>query len=212
MKLKHIKNKIKKMNVSEENRFINNTKKYAVMILLYKKNENIYIIFEKRGNSIKQPGEISFPGGEIEKGETPIQAALRETQEEIEISMDSIEIIAKLPSLILMDSIEIIPIVGLLEEKYDQEKLREINNTEVDQCFMESIDSLINQKPRSGEISYKIILNEDFPIEYLPNGEKYNWKNGTRTIYFYSLENGEILWGLTAQIVKFVIDIIKEII
>ena len=39
-----------------------------------------HVVFEVRAHTMRQqPGEISFPGGRLEKGETPAEAAVRET-------------------------------------------------------------------------------------------------------------------------------------
>lgn len=54
-------------------------KRSSVMILLNKVGENINIIFEVRALTLKnQPGDVCLPGGKIEKGESPLEAALRE--------------------------------------------------------------------------------------------------------------------------------------
>ena len=44
------------------------------------------ILYEVRASDLdRQPGEVCFPGGQIEAGETPLEAALRETEEELAI-------------------------------------------------------------------------------------------------------------------------------
>ena len=61
-----------------------NMKKAAVLIPLVKKDNSYSILFELRSKTMKrQPGEISFPGGIIENNESPKEACLRETLEEI---------------------------------------------------------------------------------------------------------------------------------
>ena len=49
---------------------------YSVLIPLIKRDNEVHILFEKRALSLKnQPGEISFPGGGIERGENSRDAA-----------------------------------------------------------------------------------------------------------------------------------------
>ena len=55
------------------------------------------ILFEKRSEDLKhQPGEICFPGGRIESGESARAAAIRETCEELVITPEQIEILTPL--------------------------------------------------------------------------------------------------------------------
>ena len=55
------------------------------------------ILYEVRAKDLdRQPGEVCFPGGQIEEGETPLEAALRETEEELGICRDDIEIVTEL--------------------------------------------------------------------------------------------------------------------
>jgi coenzyme A diphosphatase NUDT7 len=44
---------------------------FAVLVPLIEIDGELNIIYEVRSNSITQPGEISFPGGRIEEGESP---------------------------------------------------------------------------------------------------------------------------------------------
>ena len=53
---------------------------YSVLIPLIYNNDRWEIIYELRAKDMKtQPGEISFPGGRLENGETFKEAAIRET-------------------------------------------------------------------------------------------------------------------------------------
>jgi len=70
---------------------------FSVLVPLIEINNEFNLIFEVRSMSIKsQPGEISFPGGRIEDGESPLEAAVRETFEETGIAIENIEIISEL--------------------------------------------------------------------------------------------------------------------
>jgi NTP pyrophosphohydrolases including oxidative damage repair enzymes len=66
----------------------------AVCIPLIR-NENRYdVLFELRSGEIEdQPGDVCFPGGMIESGEVPSDAAIRECCEELLIERDSIDLL-----------------------------------------------------------------------------------------------------------------------
>lgn len=74
------------------------------------------MVFEVRAGSLKtQPGEICFPGGAVERGETPKQAAVRETMEELLINRCQIRVIAPLDVLEAPGAMEISPFLGALQ-------------------------------------------------------------------------------------------------
>jgi len=56
------------------------------------------ILVEKRKMTKKvDPGKMIIPGGHVEEGETPLEACIRELQEELEINCEKIEFVARLP-------------------------------------------------------------------------------------------------------------------
>ena len=67
----------------------------SVLIPIVKKDNNYYILFEVRSSNLKfQPNEICFPGGKIDINETPYDAVIRETIEELGTTSNNIEIIS----------------------------------------------------------------------------------------------------------------------
>ena len=59
---------------------------YAVLCPLVERPDGLHLLFEVRSAALhRQPGEVCFPGGRMEAGETPEQCALRETEEESEV-------------------------------------------------------------------------------------------------------------------------------
>ncbi len=73
----------------------------SVLLLLYPKNNQLYIPFIQRtSGKIKHSGQISFPGGKCEPYDANyIATALRETHEELGIEPENITIIGNLTKL-----------------------------------------------------------------------------------------------------------------
>ncbi|MBP8276472.1 MAG: CoA pyrophosphatase, partial [Propionivibrio sp.] len=66
------------------------------------------------------PGQISFPGGRVEEADTsPIDTALRETQEEIGLDRRHIELIGTLPDYLTGTGFRVTPVVGLVTPPFE---------------------------------------------------------------------------------------------
>ena len=76
---------------------IRHCKQFAVCIPLLETNEGYGLLFEVRSAKIdRQPGDICFPGGMLEPGETAAKAAVRETCEELLVEESSLELLGKM--------------------------------------------------------------------------------------------------------------------
>ena len=87
----------------------------SVLILLYPDSGQIKFPLTKRPEYLgAHSGQVSFPGGKAEAGETREQTALREGEEEIGIHPASIEIIGRLTDFFVMPSnFMVTPVVGV---------------------------------------------------------------------------------------------------
>ena len=62
------------------------TGEYAVLVPLVERPEGLCLLYEVRADTLgRQPGEVCFPGGQLEPGEDAVSCALRETWEELGI-------------------------------------------------------------------------------------------------------------------------------
>ena len=69
----------------------------AVLVPLVQAPGGTAVLLTQRTETVEQhKGQISFPGGGLENGESPLDAALRETREEIGISPVDVEILGEL--------------------------------------------------------------------------------------------------------------------
>ncbi len=120
-------------------------------------------------------GQVSFPGGRIEPGETPEEAALRETQEEVGLDPALAFLAGRMPSHRTGTGYEITPILGMIEPGF-------------------------TLAPDPAEVA----LAFEFPLEILldpaaPRRERKEWKGRMREYWVWP--HGEhFIWGATATI------------
>lgn len=128
-------------------------------------------------------GQIALPGGRIEKGETALETAFRETWEEIGISRDKIEIIGSLSELYVQVSrFQIKPFVGWLDKTPEFT----INKNEVEKTI---------------SFPLKLITNAVEEVEI-------NSISGRLKVPCVLFE-GEIIWGATAMILSEFYDVLR---
>lgn len=132
-------------------------------------------------------GEVSFPGGRVEPGETPVQAALREAHEEIDLDPVDVEPLGELDHLATVTSRSVIvPVVGVVHA--DPSTLRP-NPAEVDDILLTTLDELASE--------------EVFRTEVWPFGE------AERPMHFFELD-GDTVWGATARMIHQLLELITE--
>ncbi|CAD5214367.1 unnamed protein product [Bursaphelenchus xylophilus] len=91
----------------------------AVLVpLLERRNGQPYAVFTHRSYKLRaHRGEVCFPGGKIDKGETPEEAALREAEEEIGLKPADVRLWGRLPAMYTRQLTHIQPIVGVISEE-----------------------------------------------------------------------------------------------
>jgi 8-oxo-dGTP pyrophosphatase MutT (NUDIX family) len=94
----------------------------AVLAPLYADSGGaLHAVFTRRRDDLKRhPGEISFPGGRRDEGETLMDTALREAHEEIGLPRDVVDILGALePTPTFVTNYAIYPFVGLIEPGFE---------------------------------------------------------------------------------------------
>ena len=147
----------------------------AVLAPLYRDGEEIRMVLIRR--PLHMPthgGDLAFPGGKPEAGESPLETALREAHEEVGLDPDNVEILGYLPPIHTVTYPRmVVPVVGRLPGVPDL--VPEPN--EVDRILTPSVSSL------RAESGWRV---EDW--------------NG-RPVYFFDID-GDVLWGATARMVR----------
>lgn len=184
---------------------IGTRREYSVMILLLETHDEKYLVLEKRARTLKsQPGDICLPGGSIDPGETPIEAAIRETMEELGLKEEEIEMIGPMDYFISPYGQTMYPFVA--RTKVENFKP---NPPEVEKVILIPMSYFKNHVPLIYEIDLTAKMGDDFPYHLIENGKDYPFRRARGNQYFYKYED-IVVWGFTAQIVKSFIDILKE--
>ena len=88
----------------------------AVLVPLVEREPGLTVLLTQRTDHLRDhPGQISFPGGRLAAGdETPLAAALRETNEELGIAAELVEVAGYLPPHPVITGFALTPVVGFL--------------------------------------------------------------------------------------------------
>lgn len=161
--------------------YLKNARMGGVLIAFYPHNNDIYTVLIKRPvYKGVHSGQVAFPGGKQEEGDHDIiHTALREAEEEVGISKDSVEVLSTLTELYIPPSNFLVtPVIGItLERPHFVPQQREVDailEVPVHQLLDEKIVGIKEVTPREG-----VTFN---------------------TPYFDV--NGHTIWGATAMMIS----------
>ena len=157
---------------------LGNKARAAVLIPIVDRPEGPTILLTRRAEALSNhPGQIAFPGGRIEPGETPEAAALREAAEEVGLVADRVTLLGRSGAYRTVTGFAITPVVGLVAPPFELT----LNPGEVADAF---------------EVPLAVILDEG---RY--ERRFYEAKSGRRD--FYAIVHGErVIWGATAGMLR----------
>jgi 8-oxo-dGTP pyrophosphatase MutT (NUDIX family) len=143
------------------------------------------IVFTRRPDTLsRHAGEISFPGGLADPGETPVATALRETEEELGLTPDTIEVLGTFGTFhTRVLGTLIVPVVGLLAS----EPAFRPNPAEIDRVVIEPLASL----------------------DPLGHESQWEWEGRTFPTYVFDTP-GQVIWGATARILRGFLDALES--
>ncbi|WP_411572369.1 CoA pyrophosphatase [Vibrio sp. TH_r3] len=151
----------------------------AVLIGCVERANGLNIILTKRARHLRHhPGQISFPGGKLEKTDTSlVHTAIRESEEEIGLQSDWIDIIGSLPPLMTFSKFMVTPIIALIDHRYQTK----IDRNEVETVFEVPASHLFDIRQLYSQIfQFKSYSHRVFAIPYKQH----------------------FIWGVTAQIIQ----------
>ncbi|MGQ0385317.1 MAG: NUDIX hydrolase [Gammaproteobacteria bacterium] len=97
------------------------TTRAAVLIPIVDRGDELGVLLTLRADDLKHhAGQIAFPGGRVEPGDLdPVEAALRETREEIGLAREFVEVIGVLPDHAVITGYRVTPVVGLVRPGFE---------------------------------------------------------------------------------------------
>ena len=178
-----------------------------MLVPFFEKDGELYLLYEKRSATMEtQPGDTCFPGGHVEKGETPMMCAVRETEEEIGIPQGNIEIISQGDTMYGAAGFSLYSFIGVLRPE-DVDRIR-LQEEEVDEVFYIPVKELLEVRPQIYTQRMKPLIPADFPYERIGITKDYPWRVGTYEIPVYEIGD-RVIWGMTAKITEGVLENIR---
>ena len=176
---------------------------FSVTIPLIETEEGLSMVFEVRAAGLKtQPGDICFPGGRMEEGETALQCALRELKEETGISPSDLRVLGQFDTLHEFSGHTLYTFaVSLAPQALQKARL---NQEEVAELFTVPLKFF---RENTAEIYDIDVVSDvsDFPYDKTGISPDYKWRKGKNLLPLYRYED-KIIWGITARIVKWFIE------
>jgi 8-oxo-dGTP pyrophosphatase MutT (NUDIX family) len=140
-----------------------------VLIGVVERAEPTVLLTQRAAHLADHPGQIAFPGGKIDAGETPLQAALREAHEEVGLENGFVDPIGYLDVYATSRNYRIVPTLARVTPGF---RLT-LNQHEVDDAFEVPLSFLMNPKNHQRHArDYKGVMRHYYAM---PFGERYIW-------------------------------------
>ncbi len=155
----------------------------AVLVPLLRRGPEWHVLFIRRATNHQDPhsGQVSFPGGRCEGSDNSfIEAALRETEEEIGLPPREVAVLGRLPSVRTATNFLVHPVVGRIPWPYSFR----IQTSEVAEVF--TVPLLWLARPEHRQTRWRHPrLEGSTPVP----------------VYYFRPYQGRVIWGATARVV-----------
>lgn len=172
-------------------------KNFAVLCPFVELEGEMHLIFEVRSKNVRQGGEVCFPGGTMEQGETAEQCALRETEEELGIPAEEVSLFGRSDFLANQENFLLRPVLGVVS-RAGFEAIRP-SKAEVSEAFTVPWRFFCDTPPQLWHYNLEAKVPTDFPYEKVGISRDYPWRGGRVSVPVWEYE-GHIIWGMTGRI------------
>jgi 8-oxo-dGTP pyrophosphatase MutT (NUDIX family) len=161
----------------------------AVLVPLFEEGGEARVVLTRRAAHLRtHTGEVSFPGGRLDAGETPEEGARREAAEEIGLDPSSVEVVGRLTPVATFSSGAVVtPVVGVLAGR----PRLVANRSEVEHVFDVALGTLL----ADGVFREECWLVPELPGGAGAPGTDAEW----RPMWFFELAD-DTIWGATARV------------
>lgn len=183
-------------------------REFAVLCPFVERRDGLHLLFEVRASTLRrQGGQVCFPGGRMEPGETAEQCALRETEEELSIPPCHVQLLGRSDFLCQPGRFFLQPVPGLVDEAGFR-ALRP-SPAEVGEAFTVPLKFFRSHPPELYAYALEPETPSDFPYDAVGVVPPYDWEGGEVEVPVWRWENHAV-WGLTGRIVKNLLETMEE--
>lgn len=92
----------------------------SVLVPIVERGQGLTLMLTRRTDHLHDhAGQISFPGGRADDGDTgPVDTALREAEEEVGLARGQVEVLGTMPEYLTVTGYRVTPVVGLLRPPF----------------------------------------------------------------------------------------------
>ena len=148
----------------------------AVLVAMTEREEPGVLLLHRPSDMRAHPGQIAFPGGKIDPGETPVEAALREAWEEMGIHGGAVRVVGEGDVYQTHSGFEITPVLGIVPPDVEITP----NPTEVAQWFEAPVGFVLDPANQQQRLV--------------------DWEGAPRAYYEINWREHQI-WGITAALI-----------
>ena len=143
----------------------------AVLVPIIAREEGLTVLLTQRAAHLaRHASQISFPGGRIEAGDSgPLEAALRETEEEIGLQREYVSVAGYLPPHLVISGYWITPVVGLVRSGFTLK----LDPREVEGTFEAPLAHVFN--PRNHQTRERTLGEAKMLVHDIPYGPHQIW-------------------------------------
>jgi 8-oxo-dGTP pyrophosphatase MutT (NUDIX family) len=138
----------------------------AVLVPIVDHETGLTVLLTQRASTLKNhAGQISFPGGRIEPTDlNPLEAALRETEEEIGVTREYITFVGYLEPQLVLSGYWVTPVVAFVQPGFELRLDRHEVETAFEVPLLHILDP-INHRSRTRELGAVTVQVYDIPYE-----------------------------------------------